>query len=123
MIPPPRQGGGGTKAPALSYVVTCAGLVVNVVVSVAGGFVVKCCLVPAVSLKIPMGCTPEILRIRALKTGQSKSEYHQNVKTNRDARISNKKARGLIRGSGFISAVTPVHFYRLSYGNVVAMLA
>ena len=47
MIPPPRQGGGGTKAPALTYVVTCAGLVVHVVVSVAGGFMVKCCRFPA----------------------------------------------------------------------------
>ena len=38
MIPAPREGGGGTKAPALTYVVTCAGLVVLMVASVAGGF-------------------------------------------------------------------------------------
>ena len=34
--------------PALTYAVACAGVVVHVVVSVAGGFVVKCCLVSAV---------------------------------------------------------------------------
>ena len=43
------QGGGCTNAPALTYVVTRGGVVVHVVVSVAGGFVVKCCLVPAQS--------------------------------------------------------------------------
>ena len=51
MIPPPRQGGGGTEAPALAYVVTCAGLVVHVVVFVAGGSVWKCCLVSALLLE------------------------------------------------------------------------
>ena len=47
MIPPPRQGGGGTRAPALTYVVALGGVVVHVVLSVAGGFVVMCCLVSA----------------------------------------------------------------------------
>ena len=51
MIPPPRQGGGGTKAPALTYVVALGGVVVHVVVSVAGGFVVKCSLVSALLLE------------------------------------------------------------------------
>ena len=32
MIPPPRQGGGGTRAPALTYVATSGGVVVHVVV-------------------------------------------------------------------------------------------
>ena len=46
--PPPRQGGGGTRAPALTYVVALGGVVLHVVVSVAGGcFVVLCCLVSA----------------------------------------------------------------------------
>ena len=47
VIPPPRQGGGGTRAPNLTLVVTLGGVVVHVVVSVAGGFVVKCCLASA----------------------------------------------------------------------------
>ena len=47
MILAPRQGGGGSRAPALTYVVALGGVVVHVVVSVAGGFVVKCCLVSA----------------------------------------------------------------------------
>ena len=53
MIPPPRQGGGGTRAPALTYVVTLGGVVVHVVVSVGGGFLVKCCVVSALQPKIP----------------------------------------------------------------------
>ena len=32
VIPPPRQGGGGTRAPALTYVATSGGVVVHVVV-------------------------------------------------------------------------------------------
>ena len=51
MIPPPRQGGGSTRAPALSHVVTLGGVVVHVAMSVAGGFVVKCCLVSALLLE------------------------------------------------------------------------
>ena len=51
VIPPHRQGGGGTKAPALACVVTLGEVVVHVVVSVAGGFVVKCCLVSALLLE------------------------------------------------------------------------
>ena len=47
MIPPPKQGGGGAKAPAVTHVATSGGEVVHVVVSVASGFVVKCLLVPA----------------------------------------------------------------------------
>ena len=37
VVPPPRQGGAGTKAPALTHVATSGGAVVHVVVSVAGG--------------------------------------------------------------------------------------
>ena len=37
-IPPPRQGGGGTKAPAVTYVATIGGVVVHVVVSVCWRF-------------------------------------------------------------------------------------
>ena len=40
MIPPLRQGGGGTRAPALMYVATFGGVVVHVVVPDRGGFVV-----------------------------------------------------------------------------------
>ena len=52
MIPPPWQGGGGTRVPALTYVVALGGVVVHVVVSVACGFVVECCLVSAIKHKI-----------------------------------------------------------------------
>ena len=38
--PPPRQGGGGTRAPALTYVHTVCVYFAHVVVSVAAGFVV-----------------------------------------------------------------------------------
>ena len=38
MAPPPRQGGGGTRAPALAYV--SAGVVAHVVVPGRGGFTV-----------------------------------------------------------------------------------
>ena len=55
MIPPPRQGGGGTRAPALTHVVTLGGVVVHVVVSVARGFVVTCCLVSAIRTKLCSG--------------------------------------------------------------------
>ena len=38
MIPPLRQGGGGTRAPALTYVATFGGVVVHVIVPGGGGF-------------------------------------------------------------------------------------
>ena len=38
VAPPPRQGGGGTRAPALTYVSAFAGVVVHVVVRDRGGF-------------------------------------------------------------------------------------
>ena len=63
MIPPPRQGGGGTRAPALTHVVTLVGVVVHVAVSVAGGFVVKCSLVPALLERCRLRCrsiSPEL---------------------------------------------------------------
>ena len=81
MIPPPKHGGGGTKAPALSCVVMCAGLVVHVVVSVAGGFVVKCCLVPALlhercrlrcrSISVKLGTAPSRTTALSLSSQQS----------------------------------------------------
>ena len=40
LTPPPRQGGGGTRAPVLTYVSAFAGAVVHVVVLDRGGFVV-----------------------------------------------------------------------------------
>ena len=47
----PRQGGGGTTAPALTRVVALGGVVVHVVGSVSCGFVVKCCPVSALLLQ------------------------------------------------------------------------
>ena len=46
MAPPPKQGGGGTRAPALTYVSAGAGVVVHVVVPGRGGFTVYYCLYP-----------------------------------------------------------------------------
>ena len=40
MAPPPRQGGGSTRAPALTFVSAGAGVVVHVVVPGRGGFTV-----------------------------------------------------------------------------------
>ena len=47
MIPPPRQGGGGTIAPAVTHVATLSDAVVHVVEPGRVGFVVLCCLVSA----------------------------------------------------------------------------
>ena len=50
-----RRRAGGTKKPAFTYVVT-RGVVVHVVVSVAGGFVVKCCLVATLLERCRLRC-------------------------------------------------------------------
>ena len=44
VAPPPRQGGGGTRAPALTYVSAGAGVIVLVVVLCRGGITVQNCL-------------------------------------------------------------------------------
>ena len=50
MARPPRQGGGGTRAPALTYVSVGAGVLVHVVVPGGGGFTVQNCLSSALLL-------------------------------------------------------------------------
>ena len=76
MIPPPRQGGGGTKAPAFAFVVARGGVVVRVVVTVAGGFVVKCYLVPAEILRSELCTKWEKLNER---TNIEKMRSHQTI--------------------------------------------
>ena len=74
MIPPPRQE--STEAPALTYVVTLGCVVVHVVVSVAGGFVVKCCLVPTNQKKKR---PPRVLPETAPKVDFFKREKLQDI--------------------------------------------